>query len=218
MGTESKLCSVILRFCELSSAAIVAGIVGRYLFLLTDADAHAGSRIVYAEVMAGISMLLSILLFPPLKYSFYCFPVDFTIFICWMVAFGLLCGLTGTHACDSYWYWNSWGYYWGRYWYTAPGIIVTPSLVGTSACGEWRATLAFSFIGGWCWFVSGLLGIIVITQYSDNERSTDGEMGTVSTSSKISHWRPHRWRKSNQGAAAISTKEESTNFPAGNPT
>lgn len=218
MGTASKICSVILRFLELSSATVVAGIVGRYLWLLTDANAHAGSRIVYAEVMAGISMLLSILLFPPLKYSFYGWPIDFSLFICWMVAFGLLCGLTGLHVCSSFWYWNSWGFFWGRWWLRAPQITVTQSLVGTSACAQWRATLAFSFIGGWCWFFSGILGIIVVTKDSDNERSTDGEMGTVSTASKISHWRPYTGRKSNQGAGVIPTKEESTNSPAGNQT
>jgi hypothetical protein len=27
---------------------------------------------------------------PPLKYSFYCFIIDAGVFICWMVAFGLL--------------------------------------------------------------------------------------------------------------------------------
>jgi len=94
MGAASKTCSLILRFCELSSAVVVAGIVGRYLYLLTDANAHAGSRIVYTEVIAGISILFSILLFPPLKYSFYCFFIDFILFICWIVAFGLLCSVS----------------------------------------------------------------------------------------------------------------------------
>jgi hypothetical protein len=94
MGAASKICSVILRFCELASAAIVAGIVGRYLHFLTEANAHAGSRIIYTEVIAGISILFSILLSPPLKYSFYFFVIDFVLLICWMVAFGLLCSVS----------------------------------------------------------------------------------------------------------------------------
>ena len=94
MGGGSKICSVILRFGELASAAIVVGILGRYLAILADANIDAGSRIIYSEVIAGISLLFSIVLFPPLKYSFYCFPIDFALFICWIVAFALLCNVS----------------------------------------------------------------------------------------------------------------------------
>lgn len=90
MGTASKVISVLLRFGELASATIVAGILGRYLFLLADANAHANSRIVYTEVIAGLSILFSLILFLPFKFSFYCFVLDFVLIICWMVAFGLL--------------------------------------------------------------------------------------------------------------------------------
>ncbi|KAH8655155.1 hypothetical protein BGZ60DRAFT_546842 [Tricladium varicosporioides] len=187
MGAASKTCSVILRCGELISAAIVAGILGRYLYFLSSAHVHAGSRVIYAEVIAGISILASLCLFPPLKYSFYCFVLDFALWICWMVAFGLLCNLTISGGCESYWYWNYWGYYWGRYWYRVPHISVTQSMVGTAACSEWRATLAFSFIGGWVWFTSGILGIYVCTKPSDM-RSSDSEMGHRS---RITRW----WRK-----------------------
>jgi len=209
MGTATRVCSVILRFGELTSAAIVAGILGRYLSLLNNANAPANSRIVYTEVMAGISILLAIILGPPLKYSFYCFGLDFALFICWMVAFGLLCNLTVSHGCDSYWYWNYWGYYWGRYWYTAPPSSITQSIVGTVACQQRRATLAFSFIGGWIWFTSGVLGIYACTKYSD-VRSSDGEVGTTS---RIARW----WHKSNRGAGRTKETTESATHPVENP-
>jgi len=90
MGIASKVISVILRVIELTSATVVAGLVGTYLHYLTDARADADSRIVYTIVIAGISIIFSLVFMPPLKYSFYGFPVDFAIFICWMVAFGLL--------------------------------------------------------------------------------------------------------------------------------
>jgi len=82
MGAASKACSVILQFFELASAAIVADLVGQYLHYLTTNNAYAGSRIVYAEVLSGISILISILFLPLLKYSFYGFIVDFALFIC----------------------------------------------------------------------------------------------------------------------------------------
>ncbi|KAH6662187.1 hypothetical protein B0J14DRAFT_611069 [Halenospora varia] len=208
MGAASKTFSVILRASELISAAIVVGIVGRFLSFLSSAHANAGSRIIYAEVIAGISILASILLFPPLKYSFYCFGLDFALWICWMVAFGLLCNLTVSGGCQSYWYWHNWGYYWGRYWYTVPRDSITQSVVGTAACSEWRATLAFCFIGGWAWFSSGILGIYVCTKYSDM-RSSDSEMGHTP---RITRW----WRKPNRDAGHTKETTESTNQPVRN--
>jgi hypothetical protein len=93
MGSTSKICSIILRFGELASAAIVVGILGRFLTILADANVDAGTRIIYSEVIAGISLFFSIVLFPPLKYSFYFFPIDFALFVCWIAAFALLCNV-----------------------------------------------------------------------------------------------------------------------------
>ena len=90
MGTGSKVSSVICRIVELFSAAVVAGLVGEYLHKIDDANQNAGPRIVYTEALAGISLFFSIAYLPPLTYSFYGFFIDFSIFICWMVAFGLL--------------------------------------------------------------------------------------------------------------------------------
>jgi hypothetical protein len=90
MGTGSKVSSVICRIMELFSAAVVAGIVGEYLHKIDDANQNAGPRTVYAEALAGISLFFSIAYLPPLTYSFYGFFIDFSLFICWMVAFGLL--------------------------------------------------------------------------------------------------------------------------------
>jgi hypothetical protein len=90
MGTTSKAVSVILRVGELICAAIVVGILGRYLDLVYDANASPNGRIIYTIVIGGISIFFSLVLMPPLKYSFWAFGLDFALFICWMVAFGLL--------------------------------------------------------------------------------------------------------------------------------
>lgn len=212
MGAASKTCSVILRSGELISAAIVAGILGHYLHVLSSANAHASSRIVYAVVIAGISIIASLALFPPLKYSFYCFVLDFVLCICWIVAFALLCNLTVSGGCHSYWYWNSWGYYWGGYWRTVPHSSITQSVIGTAACSDWRASLAFSFIGFWCWFISGILGIYVCTKYSKEWRSSSGEIDHVSPPSKIARWR----HKTEHEAAPTRDATEATTDTAGN--
>jgi hypothetical protein len=90
MGTTSKVVSVILRVGELICAAIVVGILGRYLDLVHDANANPNVRIIYTIAIGGISIFFSLVLMPPLKYSFWAFGLDFALFICWMVAFGLL--------------------------------------------------------------------------------------------------------------------------------
>lgn len=90
MGATSMVLSVILRIWELSCAVIVTGIVGQYLHYLDLANAQPSARIVYTIVIAGISILVSIIFMPPLKYSFYGFIIDAILGVCWMVAFGLL--------------------------------------------------------------------------------------------------------------------------------
>jgi hypothetical protein len=90
MGIASQITSVIFRSIELISAPIIAGLVGPYLHYLRNAGAEENGRIVYTIAIAGISIFFSRTLMPPLKYSSYAFPLDFALFICWMVAFGLL--------------------------------------------------------------------------------------------------------------------------------
>jgi len=176
MGLPSQIISVVCRVGELISASVVAGLVGEYLHYINDANAHAGSRFVYTVALAGISIFFSLVLMPPLKYSFWAFPLDLSLFIMWMVSFGLLEGLTGSSACNSFWYWNSWGYFWGGYYRYVPVDAVTQSLVGTSACGKWRATLAWSFIGGFAWLISAILGFYVILRDRDASRTAHSEM------------------------------------------
>jgi hypothetical protein len=101
MGIASQIASVVLRAIELISASVVAGIVGTYLHYLSDAGFGSNGRIVYTEAIAGISIFFSIAFMPPLKYSFYGFPLDFALFVCWMVAFGLLVNVCSTSSCHA---------------------------------------------------------------------------------------------------------------------
>ena len=90
MGTGSKVASVCLRVSELICAAIVAGVEGHYLYLVNQANDSPNGRIIYTEVIAGLSIAFSLILMLPMKYSFWGFPLDFALFICWIVAFGLM--------------------------------------------------------------------------------------------------------------------------------
>jgi hypothetical protein len=94
MHTASKVASTFFRFLELASASIVAGILGHFLHLVSNAQAPMPVRVIYAVAIAGISIVCSIVLLPPLRHTFYAFPLDAILFVLWMVAFGLLCNVS----------------------------------------------------------------------------------------------------------------------------
>jgi hypothetical protein len=88
MGIGSKIFSVILRFGELCSSVIVVALLGRF-FYLAPKDSTEG-RLIYTQVISCLELLSSIILIVPLAYSFYAWPLDAILFICSMVAFGLM--------------------------------------------------------------------------------------------------------------------------------
>lgn len=98
MGKTRKIVSVLLRFLELASAAVVAGLVGNYLFR---SFGSPGSRVVYTEAIAGISIVASLALAIPMHLTFYAFPFDFALFLLWIVDFGLLISVCIRHPAPS---------------------------------------------------------------------------------------------------------------------
>ncbi|KAI5245228.1 hypothetical protein E4T43_03370 [Aureobasidium subglaciale] len=163
MGIGSKIASIVFRANELFSAAIVVGILGHFLNIIDDANGSANGKIVYAMVIASLALLFSIALMVPLWCTFRAFPLDFIMFLCWMVAFALLVNvvtdsdqkLTGTNACSSDWYYSYWGYNWGRY-YRTP-VVTSANVINNAGCADWRCVLAFSFISSMFWLASSFL-------------------------------------------------------------
>ncbi len=90
MGIASKVTSVVFRLLEVISAAVVAGMVGQYLHYVSQAHDKAIPEMIYAVVLAGISLIVALVCMPPLRYAFWGFVLDACLFICWMTAFGLL--------------------------------------------------------------------------------------------------------------------------------
>jgi len=191
MGTASKTLSVLFRIGELICAAIVVGILGEFLYYLNVANVGANARLVYTEVIAGISIALSIILMPPFMYSFWAFLLDLIMFMMWIVSFGLLVNLTHSGTCTSSWFYNYWGWYWGRFWRN-PVAFTTVRGVG---CSEWRAILAFGFIGAWCWLANFCIGLYVVSgRKSNNQQQLPPATATNGTKR---HWYS---KKNNQTA------------------
>jgi hypothetical protein len=88
---------VALRIMEFISACIVLGITSRFIYLVDQGHGRTNGRLIYTEAIAAISLTFSILLSPPFSYSFWAFPLDLALFICWMVAFGILDNVSIIH-------------------------------------------------------------------------------------------------------------------------
>jgi len=169
MGAGSKVMCVILRIAEFISSVVILGILGHFLWIVSDANVYSDPRIVYTTVIASISTFLSVVLILPFTYTFLAFPVDFIMAILWLVAFCLMEAVTGINTCDAVWYWSYWGYYWGGY-YRTPIVVNGPFDVGWSGCSSWRTVIAFSFIQFFLFSCSAILGSYVIVKYHGEKR------------------------------------------------
>jgi len=170
MGTGSKVFSVILRLAELCSSIIVVSLLGRFFYLWhLGPNGSLNGRLIYAQVITALEIIFSLILIFPSKYSFYAWPLDALFFIGSIVAFGLLAALNS--SCNSFWYWNYWGYYWGRFWTVAPRVNITSNVVGHAGCGSWRTILAFLYMGAMAWMLSAILGIFVFIEMREGRET-----------------------------------------------
>lgn len=155
----TRFLSIGFRIGELAFAAVVAGIIGEYLHAFDKANAWPQSRFIYAEVVAGLSLLFALIWLIPFASSFIHWPVDLVLFIAWMVAFGLLVDFIGPMNCGSIW---SWG-----------------NITDKGTCERWKAAVAFSFLSGIFWLVSTILGLWFMHKARRERRVTtvDGTAG-----------------------------------------
>lgn len=154
----ADLFSMILRLAELAFAAIVAGLTGDYLHSVSGSSSWAQGRFIYTEIVAGLSIILSIIWLFPFSGSFIHWPADLLISVCWFIAFGLIINwLDG--ACGNVFDWS--------------GIAIN----GNNACPEWKADIAFAFLSAILWLVSALLGLYWIHR----KRGPRGTGGTTTT-------------------------------------
>lgn len=158
-GLAHRIITMLLRLAQLACACIVMGILARFCYQLTVAQATANSRLVYTLVIAGITIVYSVLFCAPFNILSISFPFDFVLFVTWLVAFCLLADQS--HHCNTVWFHNYWGYYWGRWWNDRPPGVI-PRYDG---CGYWKTVLAFSFIASMMHLLSFILGIYIFRTY-----------------------------------------------------
>jgi len=137
----TDLFSLALRVGELAFSATVAGLTGSYLHQTKHQSAWSKKRFIYTEIVAAIGILFSLLFLLPFMASFVHWPLDFVLFILFMVAFGLLADFIGPMNCGSIWNWDG--------------------ITGKATCSKFKADLAFCFLASIFFLVSALLGLWV---------------------------------------------------------
>ncbi|CZR68842.1 uncharacterized protein PAC_18742 [Phialocephala subalpina] len=177
MSVAARVFHVLLRIGEFISSVIVLGLIGRVLYMVGQADASTDSRLIYTTVIASISTIFSIIFVLPFLYAFLAFPMDFIMFVTWLVAFCLMEALTGIHTCDAFWYWNYWGFYWGGIW--RRNIVVHgPADINWVGCSSWKSVLAFSFIVSMTYLLSSCLGAYECLKYREVKRGRLAQLHT----------------------------------------
>lgn len=136
--------SVLLRIGEIICAAIVAGLTGDYLNSVSaepDSDASK-ERFIYTEVVAAISLFFALIWLIPFMGTFIHWPIDFLLFVAWVVAFGLLVDFIEPLHCG--------------------GIFDNGQIDEQPYCQKWKADVAFCFLSALLWLASTLLGLWVM--------------------------------------------------------
>jgi len=174
-STGRKVFSACLRVLEFCGSAIILGLLARFFYIVDQLDGPTDSRLIFAISMAAISVFFAMVLVVPLKYSFYCFPIDFALFICWITCYALLQDLSGTSACSSPWFQSYWTVYWNGS--SSASVITSPG------CSQWRVVLGFSFIVAFIWITSGFVGLYSCIAYHNL-----GEH-TVAGARKLKFWK-----------------------------
>jgi len=145
-----EILSVLLRLAELAFAAIVAGLTGSYLHAARGASAWSLGRLIYTEVVAGLSIFFALVWLLPFSGSFIHWPADLFFSVLWFVAFGLLVDWLGG-SCGDVFDWD--------------GIAVRYGDAAGS-CSRLKADLAFVFLSAIMWLVSALVGIYWVRRHT----------------------------------------------------
>ncbi|KAF2109212.1 integral membrane protein [Lophiotrema nucula] len=152
----SRTVSIILRFGEFVSAAVVLGLAAHFLNQYDNYRVGPLGREVYTIIIAALSVIFSVVWLIPTTASMLHYPADLFLSAAWFAAFGVLVNWIEKVNCGGIFSW---------------GII---SVRHNSYCGQWKAAEAFSFISACFWFASFLLGVFVYHKLSRDPVVTDG--------------------------------------------
>lgn len=150
----SRIFSVFLRFGEFVCAAVVMGIVAYFLHQHHKYNIGPEGREIYTEVIAVLSVVLSLIWLLPFTSQFLHYPFDLLISAAWFAAFGAFVNWIHRMNCGGIFHWGG--------------------LTNGSYCSQWKAAEAFSFISACFWLASAILGFYVYHHLQNRTVATDG--------------------------------------------
>ena len=174
-----------IRIAILVSSCIVAGVVGHYLDVQGKANSKAGKRFIYTVVVAGISILASIVTMIPTTWALTLIPFDFIMFVLWL--------RTPENPSDEFrtntdlytdrrirsidqLYWphelqpqhcvepNLGCGFFGAGW-VSPEYDCVPGSeadMRTEQCATWKTAIAFIFISAILWLIACIMGAWIV--------------------------------------------------------
>ncbi|KAF2421561.1 hypothetical protein EJ08DRAFT_653392 [Tothia fuscella] len=151
----TRMLSFIFRFVEFVSAAVVLGIVGHFLRIRHKTGTGPRGREIYTEVVAAISVVLSLVWLLPFTANIMHYPLDVILSFAWFAAFGALVNWLHKLNCGGAFQWQG--------------------LTHGGQCNQWRAAEAFAFISACFWLASAILGFFI------RHKARKGETTTVAT-------------------------------------
>ncbi|KAF8543201.1 hypothetical protein BDD12DRAFT_915968 [Trichophaea hybrida] len=134
-----------LRISQILVSLVIAGLYGR--------DISAGNTTaawVFAEVVAGLSIVVAIIYLLPFIRSFKFFFVDVVLFLFWTGLFGA---------------------FGNRY--------IKTDCKKDGDCGRMKTAVWFDLIGMLLWFVSGVVGVFAFLREKHNRSMYTGRAGVV---------------------------------------
>lgn len=156
MPVITRIVSLALRVGELIFATVVAGLIGSYLHDFDKKNAWPKKRFVYTEVIAGVSILLSLLWLLPFASSIFGWPMDLILAAAWFAAFALLVDSLHGQDCGRTFNWSG--------------------ITNSGLCNRWKAAEAFSFLSAIFWLVSAIIGLWAMAKA---RRERDAATGDV---------------------------------------
>jgi uncharacterized membrane protein len=137
----SRFLSFFFRFAEFVCAAVVLGITSFFLHQHHKYGINPLGRTIYTEVVAIISVLLSLVWLLPFTSTFLHYPFDLFMSVAWFAAFGVLVNWIHKIDCGGAFHWGG--------------------LYHNNTCSQWKADEAFAFLSAIFWLASALLSMYV---------------------------------------------------------
>jgi Membrane-associating domain len=131
--------------------------VASYFPFFGHRDSWPVKRFIFTEVIAGISILLSLLYLLAFRGLFHTWPMDLVLAATWFSAFGLLAHLHHGQRCSMAYRRNSMPY--------------------DGYCNRWKVAEAFSFLSGLVWLLSAMVAIYHVKMNSKEQAAAAGDEG-----------------------------------------